>query len=87
MTTQIRVRCNKISLQEHYTKKDDGTPNIQATIELGVKYTNDPADPNYPYAQLSGGTVFPLNTINQEVVTGFKIGDEFMVSIDKIEEK
>lgn len=85
MNTQIRMKCNKISTEHHWQPNADGSKKLQATIELGVAYTNDEKDPNYPYAQLSGGTVFPLHTINQEVIAGFEIGKSYMVTITEIE--
>lgn len=84
MATVVRMRCTKISTQKHWSKNEDGSSNIQSEIQLAVAYCNDPKDPNYPYAQLSGGTVFPLNTINQEAAKDFELDGEYEVVITRV---
>lgn len=81
-TTRVRLRCTGIEKKSNeYLKKEDGTPATQTTIELAINYTNDPKDPNYPFAQQSGGTKFPLVTINDEAAAMFVVGKEYNVDI------
>lgn len=84
MSTQIRMKCNKLEQQTHYSKKEDGSNNVQTTARLYVAYCIDPKDPNYPYAQLSGGSIFPLTTINEEAAKQFELDGEYMITIERI---
>ena len=50
-------------------------------IELQVPY-----DQNSVYFQLSGGTGFNLNTVNEDAAKEFEIGGKYEVLISKVEE-
>lgn len=85
-TTRVRLQCTGITkAQNAWLKNEDGTPGTQATIELTIAYTNDPSNPNYPFAQQSGGTKFPLVTINESAAAMFEIGKEYNVDISAAE--
>lgn len=79
------MRVNKISKSEYWNKNEDGSPMFQYQIDMSVKHTSDSKDPNYPYAQLSGGTTFPLHTVNDEAAKMFEIGKEYDVVITPAE--
>lgn len=85
MSVKVRMRVNKISQSEFWVKNPDGSFVIQTQIDMGVVKTNDPNDPNYPYAQLSAGTTFPLHTINADAAKQFEIGKDYDVMITPAE--
>lgn len=81
MSVKIRMRCNKISKQKHWNNDDSGNMQTQTTIDLAVHHSSDVNDPNYAYAQLSGGSVFPLTTINDKAANQFEIGKDYDIVI------
>lgn len=82
---QVRMRCNGLNQTQSWQKNADGSSRIQTKIDLHVQHTNDPTDPNYPYAQLSGGTTFPLTTINEAAAAMFELGKDYMITITPCE--
>lgn len=76
MSTKVKCTC--------YSKKESNNWNkekpIATAIELQVPY-----DQNSIYYQMSGGTMFTLNTVNQAAADMFKIGQEYDVIISPAE--
>lgn len=85
MSVKVRMTCTKKTAQKHYSQNSTGPVVIQTIVDLEVKHTTDKEDPNYPYAQLSGGTKFPLCTLNQEAADQFEIGKDYDVLITPAE--
>jgi hypothetical protein len=73
----VRVRVNSKSTASHYTKNEDGKPNVNTTVAMRTVYTNDPKDPNYIFSAMSGGTEFALSTINQDAADQFELDGEY----------
>jgi hypothetical protein len=59
-------------------------PNVNTGIEMRTVYTNDKNDPNFIFSALSGGTVFNLNTINQEAANQFELGEVYECVFTKV---
>lgn len=83
MSTQIKMIVRKIEETEGWQVLPDGSKPNKKTVTMEVKNTSDTNDPNYPYSFWSGGTVFPLQTINAEVCNEWKIGDVINITMEK----
>lgn len=70
-----QVKCQCISKKE--LKNWDAKNPIVTEIELEVPY-----DQNSIYHKLSGGTNMVLRTVNQAAANMFKIGSDFMLTIE-----
>lgn len=85
MEVIVRMRVKKILTEEGYQKAPDGSVPPKKTIHFEVSNTSDTNSPNYPYSFWSGGTVFPLMTINEEASKHFEIGKEYNIKITPAE--
>lgn len=72
--TSTKVKCECISKKE--SKNYNQEHPIMTVIELQVPY-----DQNSIYFQMSGGTNFSLNTVNQHAADMFKIGSSYDILI------
>lgn len=78
MSVIVRVKVNSKNTSSHYTKDEaTGKQNVNTTVVMRTVYTNDPADPNYVFSALSGGTDFSLSTINQDAADQFELEGEY----------
>lgn len=84
MPVKIRMKVISKKEQKGWQKIGDTTPNL-TTIEMEVANTSDPNDPNYPYSFWSGGTKFPLMTINEEAARHFEIDKDYDILITPAE--
>jgi len=77
--TATKVKCKCISKKEsqNYNKEFP----ISTTIELQVPY-----DQTSIYYQMSGGTAFVLNTVNQKAADMFRIGNDYDILISPSED-
>ena len=78
---QTKVVCTCVSKKE---TKQYGQTNNPLNTEIGLQ---PPYDTSNIYYQLSGGTVFTLNTINQTAADMFEVGKNYEVLISPTEEK
>jgi hypothetical protein len=77
----LKLRCIKKSIIEHFTKKADGSQVLNTSIELYLAYSNDPKNPNYPFSEMSGGSTFLLQTVNEDAANVFNIGKNYDIEI------
>jgi hypothetical protein len=73
--TQTQVKCTCVSKKE--SKNWNQEHPIATDIELEVPY-----DQNSIYHKLSGGTNMVVRTVNQGAADMFKIGCEYMITIE-----
>lgn len=79
MDVKLEVVVQSITKTQSYEKNADGTNKTNTEIKMYLGYSNDPKHPNYPYARLSGGSTFTLNTINEEAAAEFNLGQTIEV--------
>ncbi len=77
--TSTKVKCECISKKE--SKNYNPEHPIVTVIELQVPY-----DQNSIYFQMSGGTNFSLNTVNQSAADMFKIGSSYDILISPLQD-
>lgn len=75
------MKVVKITEEKGWTKLPDGSVPNKKTILFEVANTNDQSNPNFPYSFWSGGTQFPLMTINESVNSQFEIDKEYNIDI------
>lgn len=83
MATTITVKCTKTSKEKSWGPVEGGKDVNRHTIEFGVSYVSDPDDADYKNSRAFDGSTMTLVTMDKKIAEGFKVDQEYELSIKK----
>lgn len=83
MATQVKLKVRSKKSEKAWRTDAKGNPLNNHTIELTVEYVDDPDDPEFKDSRKFEGTSMSFSTTDQKLAEGFKIGDDYTLSLKK----
>lgn len=86
MSVIIRMRAHDVSKSPFWKVNEDGSVPTITCASLAVVDTEDRADPNFVYSNLSPGSYMSLSTINDAAGDQFEQGAEYEIVLTKVKD-